>query len=283
MASSLKNCRKYFGFSWLKYCLRLFLNKTIAIAGWLLNFHFPEKYIWKWKLDFLFRRYEKETVSLVKKKIKRGMTIVDVGAHIGYYTRIFSELAGNNGTVYAFEADPENFALLEKNTKHLANVKCYQLAVTDHAGTIDFYHCDEKTGCHSTISELPINLPVRKISVQAADIDSMFAKEQIKSVDLVKIDVEGGEPAVLRGMRKILKANSSIQLVMEFAPAWILAGGVDLKNFLEEITALGFKISIITKDGLEDFLLHKILSPQNLMPEYFVNLYCARTTIKKQY
>src|SRR5256885_8821899 len=60
----------------------------------------------------IFRSYEPFETSLLAAEIRPGMTIVDVGANIGYYTLLFSKLAGDNGRVYAFEPEPQNFALL---------------------------------------------------------------------------------------------------------------------------------------------------------------------------
>ena len=85
----------------------------------LNNFSFPNKFTWKWKLEMLFHNYEKETTELFKKIIKPGMTVIDIGAHIGYFTRLFSKLVGEKGKVFAFEADPINFSFLKRNTFHL--------------------------------------------------------------------------------------------------------------------------------------------------------------------
>ena len=68
------------------------------------------------------------------------MIVVDVGAHIGYFTRIFSNLSGPSGTILAFEADPENFTLLKQNTSHYSNVRAYEEALSAQEGFIHFYH-----------------------------------------------------------------------------------------------------------------------------------------------
>ena len=67
----------------LKKFLRPLLNEFMDDVGWTQNFSFPEKYIWQWKRDFLFERYEKDTTAFFKKITKPGMTVVDIGAHIG--------------------------------------------------------------------------------------------------------------------------------------------------------------------------------------------------------
>ena len=70
--------------------------------------------------------WEKYETELFKKVVKEGMTVVDIGAHIGYYTLIAANLAGKKGKVYAFEPEAENYSLLVKNIK----VNGYQNIVT---------------------------------------------------------------------------------------------------------------------------------------------------------
>lgn len=261
----------------LKKFLRRILNGLMDYIGWVQKFSFPKKYIWQWKRDFLFWRYEKETTDLFKKIVRPGMVVVDIGAHIGYYSRIFSRLVGKEGVVYAFEADPENFELLERNTKHLYGVKRYPIAISDRPGTVSFYHCEGKSGLHSLVANIPPgNVSIRKISVPTSDLDSILSKEGVKKVDLIKMDIEGWESTALEGMLEILKNNRPIQLVFEFAPSWLSAAGTMPAKFLEKIASLGFNIFVVTPDGLQDFYTHKTSDLKNLPWDYFINIYCRR-------
>lgn len=265
------------------------------ILDWLTDalsaargYSFPANYIRRWKLDMLRGLYEPETTSLFKKIVKPGMAVIDIGAHIGYYTRIAADLAGTGGIIYAFEADPENFVLLQKNTSRLKNVRPYQLAITDKTGWVDFYHYDEKSGVGSTLPNVPLNFKKRKISVKAADLDSFFTQLGVSKIDLIKMDIEGGEYAAMQGMKKILSQNQSPALIAEFAPAWVQAAGNTPLKFLNFIESFGFQIFAITKNGLLK------LSPVKNDADYaefipkssdgtnfgeFVNLYCVKPRI----
>jgi hypothetical protein len=66
-------------------------------------------------LQILFGRYEHEVVTVYKCLLNEGMTVIDIGANIGYHTRLFSRLVGPTGRVYAFEPDPECFEILAHN------------------------------------------------------------------------------------------------------------------------------------------------------------------------
>ncbi len=247
------------------------------------RFSFPKNYIRRWKLDMLMGRYETETVALFRSVIKPGMTVIDIGAHIGYYTRVFSDLVGSHGLVLAFEADHENFALLQRNTRGRANVRLYNLAVTKHAGMVDFYHYDDKSGAHSTLANIPLPFTKRKLSVPSVALDAWLREHGITAVGAINMDIEGGESAALRGMQETL-ARTGI-LVIEFAPAWIEAAGSTPQAFLLTIEQLGFTLFAVTAHGLVPVRASDVEALRALLPEQrgdshaseFVNLYCVQT------
>jgi FkbM family methyltransferase len=285
MISGLRKIyRKYIHWPFLDQLIYKFLDGLTDAYSAVIGYSFPSNYIRRWKLDMLWELYEPETVTLCKKIIKPGMNVVDIGAHIGYFTRIFSKLTGKNGKVYAFEADPENFNLLQKNTISLKNTKNYQLAITDRAGAIDFYHCETKAGCHSILKDIPLNYPKKKITVKAEKLDDFVKKENLKKIDLIKMDIEGGEAAALKGMENTLKANANLILLIEFAPAWVAAAGVQPADFLQNLASFGFKIFAITPKELIGLLEKDFKNYQNLIPKSkdgsafgeFVNLYCIK-------
>lgn len=247
---------------------------TDTIAGYH-KFSFPKSYIRHWKLNMLFGKYEPETFRLFQKIVKPGMVVVDIGAHIGYFTRLFAKLTGTDGVIYALEADPENFSLLQKNTAHLKNVRALKIAAIDKKGEISFYR-SEKTGCHSTIPNAEQQKEV--ITVTATDLDSLLLTEiGASKIDLIKMDIEGGEMAALRGMTKIITLNPKIALVIEFNPGCLKMAKIIPTDFIQTLRDFGFQIfSIQTKNLIE-------IEPQENSPEKyllpgatFVNLYCVK-------
>ncbi len=282
MAQQLKKFYKRFLSSpLLDGAIRGILEVFVDTFGKYRHLSFPDNYIRQWKWDMLLERYESDSVSLMRKIIKPGMVVVDVGAHIGYFTRIFSKLTGGDGLVYAFEADPAIFQLLKKNTKHFRNTRLYQLAITDRAGTIDFYHSEEKSGCGSVLPIAPVEFRRRKIQASANSLDAILAKEGVTRVDFIKMDIEGGEPTALRGMRKILEKNQNILLIIEFNPEWLRAGDIAPLDFLRELKQLGFKVFGILNGQVAPFdpkneqEMKKIVPPYGKIPG-FINIYCRR-------
>lgn len=287
MISSIRNLyRRLIHLPWLDRQIYKILDAGTNFYAWLRGYHFPANYIRRWKLDILQGLYEKETTDLFKKIITPGMRVVDVGAHVGFFTRLFSKLVGPSGMVYAIEADPENFDLLEKNTRRLKNAKIYHVAASDRAGTIDFYHCEEKSGCHSALPNVPLNFKTKKILVPGSDLDSLLGRENAGKIDVIKMDIEGGEVAALRGLKKTISQNPNIAIITEFAPDWVSAAGMTPLQFLQNLSALNFKIFAIMPDKLIPIATNseegykKIMPKPNANDSYnsFLNLYCVKST-----
>lgn len=187
------------------------------IWAWLAGYHFHANFTWRTKSNHLLERYELDTTQYFKKNIMTGMTVVDVGANLGYFTRLASSLVGPTGNVYAFEPDADNFLLLKKNTEHLKNVHIIQSAVSDTEGTVTLY-LSNKMGMHSLLEK---NGSGRSVTVPCTTLDQLYKKTDIH---FIKIDVEGAEGAVFRGMEKLLESKPII--VFEYNP-WDSKGLVD--------------------------------------------------------
>jgi FkbM family methyltransferase len=159
------------------------------------GFEIPDELPLRTKLAFLCGTYEKETSRFIHSHVKGGIAI-DVGAHIGYYSRLLSPLVEK---VYAFEPDPANYSYLVKNTQNYENIIPLNIAVSDASGTQPFFLVKNSTFRHSLIDEGG----GERIIVNAAALDDLPELKD-RTVSFVKIDVEGHEQNVLAGMRNII-------------------------------------------------------------------------------
>lgn len=221
--------------------LNLFVNGWSRARG----FYFPPKFTWEWRWEMLSQRYERDTVNLFKKIIKPGMVVVDIGAHVGYYTAIFAKLTGPTGTVFAFEADNDNFKILETNTKRYKNVKIFNTAVTDKTGSVDFYKIKGNTGCHSVV----VSDNADKISVPATTLDEFISQNRLRRLDAIKIDIEGGEYLAFCGMRDLFTNAKNLSVVMEFNPTAIKLAGFEPQDFLNKIKEFNLEVLQILPAG----------------------------------
>lgn len=191
--------------------------------------------------SMLLGTYEIGTVSLCKRFLRPGMTAVDVGAHVGYYARLFANLVGMEGRVYAFEPQIDNFIALRRNCEKFRNVVLSQAAVTDHEHEVLLCESPVGSGSHSLIaSRYPLS--VKRTPIQGISLDSFLKQEQ---VDLVKIDVEGAELEVLRGAQELIRRQDSLALIVEFFPPVLLSRGLNPKELLDRLTGLGFELYAI--------------------------------------
>lgn len=144
--------------------------------------------------------YEYKERVLFEKTVKRGNVVFDIGAHAGFYTLLASALTGPSGKVFAFEPLPENLAKLKKHLalNHITNVSVVDAAVFDYCGTADF-----DTGEGNYRGRVS---PRGKLKVKVVCLDELTAKAELPVPDCIKIDVEGGELAVLKGAKDVIKA-----------------------------------------------------------------------------
>lgn len=198
-------------------------------------------------MALLSGKYEQGTKQLLERLIQKGATVIDVGAHVGYYALLFARWVGPEGRVIAFEPAPDNYALLRKNIElnGCANIVCIPKAVSDRSGTVQLFISSQGNDRHS-IFENPRSI-VRESSreVSAVSLDQFLAGEGWPRVDLVKMDVEGAEPFALEGMRELLHRSADLKLIVEFAPEALRTGGNDPGRFLERLLELGLNVDPI--------------------------------------
>lgn len=142
---------------------------------------------------------------------RSGEVFLDVGANIGWYSLHIARMVGPEGLVLAVEPGPDNFAILKENIKlnHLSNVMALNFAAWDRDANLDLILAKTCTG--HTVKRAWANpakpgFPKRHITVRvpARRLDDVLKEQNVTRIDWVKIDVEGAEAEVLRGLRKTL-------------------------------------------------------------------------------
>jgi FkbM family methyltransferase len=197
------------------------------------------------------KNYEMNEAKLFKNIVKAGMTVVDIGAHIGYYTLLASRQVGVSGKVYAFEPNPTNFNLLLRNIKlnHINNVVAVNKAVSNTNDSRKLFIDKKKfSGSHSlAVNNLETDDKAESIIVETMTLDSYFDDTKI---DLIKIDAQGAEGLILEGGYKTFKNTASI--LMEFWAYGIRNFGHKPEELLEKLHELGFKSYTINNRGSID-------------------------------
>jgi len=129
---------------------------------------------------------------------KAGDTVIDIGAGVGEEVLPVSDLVGAMGKIHAIEANPNTFAVLKYYcaNNRLTNAVLHNLAITEKSGAI-FIEDDGGYGVQNAIS---MNQTGKMIEVNATSLDDFMEFNKIKSVDLLKVNIEGAERFVVKGM-----------------------------------------------------------------------------------
>lgn len=174
--------------------------------------------------------YPPQMLSLLR-WIQPGMTVVDLGAHIGTFALAAAKVGAR---VIAFEALPSNFAVLSasRDANELALLEPVHSAIADRDGVLEFM------GGGPWGHRLPEGSPPneRAVSVPATSLDAALAARGISRVQFVKIDVEGSELYALKGMRTLLSDDNGPAIFIEANALCLGDHGVkqsDLIAFLE--------------------------------------------------
>ena len=149
-------------------------------------------------------------VAALRRFVRPGATIVDVGANLGFTVAIFAELAGPAGRVLAFEPSLRTFAKLKRTIEinGLANVKAFDCGCGDSNSVESLVSPDASSGHRSLLIE-PHAAHQSSEPVKLVRLDDMMRAEAAQ-VDLLKIDTEGYEPQVLRGAHDLLRRDRPV-------------------------------------------------------------------------
>jgi FkbM family methyltransferase len=199
--------------------------------------------------------WEPGVTQALRSLVKSGMTIVEIGANIGYFTTFLGRLVGPQGCVRAFEANPEIFDLLTENIDInglIPFVRAEQKLVCDSCGEREITLLERHRGSGSMLSFTDAFVALYRdkkttIGVPATTLDAYW-KDEARSIDLVKMDAEGSEPMILQGMRRII-AQPHLTMVCEFHNQFFETGGPSAEAFLDAILGYGFVLHKITEQG----------------------------------
>lgn len=189
-------------------------------------------------------------VTVLENYLKKGHTVLDVGANIGFYSLLARSIIGPEGKVFSFEASSDNTYLIGMSTKEnsFENITVVNAAISNKTGNGFLYVSPYYNSEHSLFDYHYSSgeNSDEKIPVCLETVDD-FLENKIHDmdVDLIKMDIEGSESMALEGMTKMINHNDEIVLVTEFWPQGFKNSNSEPKEFLETLNSLGFKISHI--------------------------------------
>ncbi len=179
--------------------------------------------------------------------LQEGMTVIDIGAHHGFYTLLASKKIGPVGRVIAFEPSPRELAKLKLHLSinHCQNVEVVEVALGAEKGKVNMFVCLEHSGLNSL--RLPnADTKATEVEIEQIRLDDYLKEKQIQKVDFVKMDVEGGELAVLKGAKDILLGQLRPLIIYEIQDIRTTPWGykaVELYQFLKDSRYKSFNVT----------------------------------------
>lgn len=184
--------------------------------------------------------FEPEPTEMVRRLLRPGDTVIDVGANFGWYTTLCAKIVGDQGKVFSFEPVPSTFARFEENLElnQVTNrVVAVRAAAGKEAGEVIVYVFDRFSHSCASLSKLDQS-DYRTIKAPLVVLDDYLAEQGVPQVDFFKCDVEGSELSVLNGCTRILSAKHAPIVLVELNQDTSRAFGFqkqDIWNYLSEM------------------------------------------------
>jgi FkbM family methyltransferase len=217
----------------------LFATKGFPVWGTPYRLHIPRALFPVYLDYFNFLDHEPLTRRIFARLVKPGHVVIDVGANIGYFTLIAAARVGPHGKVHAVECSDETLAVLRQNVwqNQLQNVEVHPVAASSERGELKL----NISAIGLSWFSLHENWPKVPGSGSMATVPAVPLDEIVHSrVDVAKIDAEGADLDVLKGMKRILSQNPRIVLIVEWAPTLLKAAGKDPLELPQWLLHQGF-------------------------------------------
>ena len=202
--------------------------------------------------------HETDVIRVFRTFLTQHSVVLDIGANFGLYTALAGSIVRRHGRLYSFEGNPRVFKTLQRtivanDLYHNCNIVAANVLLSDKSGR-GILHYSANLPSGGTMSDVQLFGGMqRSVEVDMTTVDDFLPADL--PVDLVKIDVEGHEPLVLRGMERTKARSPNIRIVIEFADT-LLAHTVNPGKFADDIRGLGLAICRI----LPEFKI-KLVSP----------------------
>jgi FkbM family methyltransferase len=199
----------------------------------------------------VFGVFELAESAFVGRFIRPGMTVLDIGAHHGFYTLFFSKLVGSSGKVIAFEPSPRERRALRLNVglNRCKNVVIQGLALGESEGESNLYVVNHyETGCNS-LQPPAFPAAISIVPVHVISLDQWLAAHHPESVDFIKLDVEGGELSVLQGAERLLERRPRPVILAEVQDIRTQPWGYRAQEIISFLSDKGYRWFSISADG----------------------------------
>lgn len=250
---------------------------SISLGNFLYKNCFP---LYKITYKAFKEKQDAFEISLMKKYIKKGDTVLDIGANIGFYAEILSGIVGTNGKVHCFEPDTTNFKHLQDRCKKLSNVSINNKAVSEKTETIKIYTSKQLNVDHRTYKPDEYD---QEIEIEAIAIDEYLGSpfnsaQDDKKINFIKMDIQGFEMSAAKGMTHTLQ-SPDIKMLSEFWPYGMRKAGTNVLEYFKFLRQYGFYIYLIENHQLVELTEEKVKTFMDLPETTYMNIFASKTRV----
>jgi len=209
---------------------------------------------------YYFGTWEPNISGWISANLRPGDCFVDIGANIGHYSLLASRIVGESGKVVAIEAAQWIHAILDRHValNRRKNIRTVQVAASAQRGILKLYpggrgNCGKTT----TVARAAHGSEDREaVEVQALPLADILSEEEIRLTRIIKIDVEGAELQVLRGLAPLLgRMRADLEVAMEISPSLMPDAEAAREEIFSVMQANGFSAFVFDNDyGVETYL-----------------------------
>jgi len=193
--------------------------------------------------------WEPDISRMIASRLARGDTMIDVGANVGYFSLLASHLTGPTGRVFAIEPWPATVKILRQNIRlnDITNIEVVDQAVAARKENVTLASDSGRNS--GAVSQLTTSPALMQLTVKAAPLIELVGIEALRQAKVIKIDIEGAEPAVLKELLTLAdQLSSDLTIVAEVTPAAFNEYDWSLPQLLADFRSIGFKPAHINND-----------------------------------
>jgi FkbM family methyltransferase len=185
--------------------------------------------------------WEPEIGTVIRRRLREGDVFVDVGANCGFFSLLAARLVGRRGRVLAIEPNPESADAIERNAvlNGINNIEVIRKAVGQNDSMLDLYvPANSNSGGASLVAREP---SMKVIHVVVEPLDTILAKSGCPTPQLIKIDAEGAEVAILQGGLSTLSQSAGPALLLEISEYSLGLFGTSRADLFRILSEAGYR------------------------------------------
>lgn len=222
------------------------VKKTVLFQNNILfELHIED---WIQQNIYFLGAYEPLELNFLKNALNEGNTVIDIGANIGVHALVAAKKVGKSGNVISFEPFPKNNELIQRNIElnDAINVQLVNFAITDSSKSITLFYneAEENQGMASSFA----TVFSQSEKVEGTSLDDFLNAHPVDCIDLIKLDIEGGEYLALLGMEETLKRFTPT-LLLELDDEIIKKTPHSKQQIIDFLKNLGYKMYYLGDNG----------------------------------